>query len=47
MLSSHLFLAHSPPWASLRKEIALMEQFLLDILANVLTGVMWFSSPLT
>ena len=28
-----------PPWASLRKEVALMEQFLLDVLANVLAGV--------
>lgn len=27
------------PWASLRKEVALMEQFLLDVLANVLAGV--------
>ncbi len=28
-----------PPWAGLRKEVALMEQFLLDVLANVLAGV--------
>lgn len=28
-----------PLWASLRKEVAPMEQFLLDVLANVLAGV--------
>ena len=28
-----------PAWASPRKEVAPMEQFLLDVLANVLAGV--------
>lgn len=34
-----VFAARLPLWASLRKEVALMEQFLLDVLANVLAGV--------
>ena len=42
-----VFAARLPLWASLRKEVALMEQFLLDVLANVLAGVSWFSLPLT